>query len=585
MKAEVTLLLTLVLIVLLLLDKIRVSMLFISTAILLVLIGAVSIDDFLSSFSNKSVITIFLLIYLTAVIHKNFPLLSLMDKVFSRAKTPRAFIFQMTTAVSSFSSVMNNTPIVTLFIPYVYQWGKKHKVAPSKLLIPLSYAAIFGGMITVIGTSTNLVLNSFLRSNNEKLLSLSDFLIPGLVVSVAGIIFLTLFYDRLLPNRGAAIDETQGVLREYLAETRLEEDSDLVGKTIAEAGLRNLDGVYLAQIYRNGRLLSSVTPDMELVGNDRLYFAGDTLKVIDVLKQFPTIVWAKNEKFALGDNAELVETVVPANSFLQGKSLKEVAFRDRYDAAVIAIHRNGEKAEGKLGEIELTAGDLLLLMAGSNFKNKISQGKDLYALQWLEDQSPKSSSAQKYFLASLVVFIGLSIFGSLDFFIALILSLLSAAILGLFDNVEAKKQTSIDLLLILGGAITVGKGFIDTGAAQLLINPLISVISDWNQIAIIIVLYFITVLFTSFVTNVAAVSIIFPLAFELIHDLGLNPTPTYLALAFGASAAFLTPVSYQTNLMVYGPGKYTFKDFVKIGLPFTLLYSLCALITIFALHY
>ena len=490
----------------------------------------------------------------------------------------------MTTAVSGFSSVMNNTPIVTLFIPYVYQWGKKHNVAPSKLLIPLSYAAIFGGMITVIGTSTNLVLNSFLRSNNEELLGFSDFLIPGLVVSVAGVLFLTLFFNRLLPKRGDGIEESQGVLREYLAETRLEQESNLVGKTIAEAGLRNLDGVYLAQIYRNGRLLSTVSPDLELVGNDRLYFAGDTLKVVEVLKSFSGIVWAKNEKFALGDNAELVETVVPANSYLQGKSLKEVAFRERFDAAVIAIHRNGEKAQGKLGEISLTAGDLLLVMAGPNFKNKISQGKDLYALQWFEDQGVKKSKAQFFFLVSLFAFIGLSAFGYLDFFVALVLSLLSAAVLGMFDNVEAKKQTSIDLLLILGGAIAIGKGFIDTGAAQLLINPLLSVISDWNQISIIVVLYLITVIFTSFVTNVAAVSIIFPLAFELIHDLGLNPTPTYLALAFGASAAFLTPVSYQTNLMVYGPGKYIFKDFVKIGLPFTVIYSLCALITIFALH-
>lgn len=559
-------------------------MLFISAAILFVLLGAVTIDDFLSSFSNKSVITIFLLIYLTAVIHKNFPLLSILDKVFSRAKTPRAFIFQMTTAVSAFSSVMNNTPIVTLFIPYVYQWGKKHKVAPSKLLIPLSYAAIFGGMITVIGTSTNLVLNSFLRSNNETILSFSDFFIPGLIVSVAGVIFLTLFYNRLLPNRGDAVDETQGVLREYLAETRLELGSDLAGKTIAEVGLRNLDGVYLAQIYRNGRLLSSVTPDMELVGEDRLYFAGDTLKLIEILKKFPGIVWAKNEKFAIGEKAELVETVVPANSFLQGKSLKEVAFRERYDAAVIAIHRNGEKVQGKLGEIELTAGDLLLVMSGPNFKNKIRQGKDLYALQWFDDQSQKSSASQKFFLASLTIFIGLSVFGYLDFFIALILSLLSAAILGMFDNVEAKKHTSIDLLLILGGAITVGKGFIDSGAAQLLITPLMDVLVNWNHMVIIFVLFGLTVLFTSFVTNVAAVSIMFPLAFELIHDLGINPTPTYLALAFGASAAFLTPVSYQTNLMVYGPGKHQFIDFIKIGLPFTLLYSTLALITIFVLH-
>lgn len=581
---EVVLVSVILLVVLLFLDKIRVSLLFITTAILFVLIGAVDTEDFLVSFSNKSVITIFLLIYLTAIIHKNFPLLSIMDKIFSRAKSPRAFIFQMTTAVSSFSSVMNNTPIVTLFIPYVYQWGKKHKVAPSKLLIPLSYAAIFGGMITVIGTSTNLVLNSFLRTNGEELLSFFDFLLPGLAVSIFGVLFLTIFFDKLLPDRAASIDEASGMLREYLAETRLEQDSYLVGKTISDAGLRNLDGVYLAQIYRNGRLLSTVAPDLELCANDRLYFAGDTLQVIDVIKRFPGIVWAKNEKFDIDDKAELVETVVPANSFLQGKSLKEVMFRDRYDGAVIAIHRNGEKAQGKLGEIALTAGDLLLIMAGPSFKSKITQGKDLYALQWLEDQQNTNSSKQKYFLVLMLTFIGLSIFGFLDFFVALILSLLSAAILGMFDNQEAKKQTSIDLLLILGGAITIGKGFIDTGAAQMMINPLINLIRNWSDVYIIISLYLFTVVFTSFVTNVAAVSIMFPLAFELVHDLGLSATPTYLALAFGASAAFLTPVSYQTNLMVYGPGKYAFKDFVKIGLPFTVIYSLCALITIFALH-
>jgi len=559
-------------------------MLFIVTAIVFVLIGAVSIDDFLASFSNKSVITIFLLVYLTAIIHKNFPLLSLMDKVFKSAKSPRAFIFQMTTVVSGFSSVMNNTPIVTLFIPYVYQWGKKNKVAPSKLLIPLSYAAIFGGMITVIGTSTNLVLNSFLRTNNQTLLTFSDFFLPGLIVSLFGVAFLTLFFNKLLPNRAINDDGQEGILREYLAETRLEIESPLVGKSIADAGLRNLDGVYLAQIYRKGKLLNAVSPELELQGNDRLYFAGDTLKLIDILKQFPGIVWAKNEKFEIGDKAELVETVVPANSFLQGKSLKEVEFRERYDAAVIAIHRNGEKAQGKLGEIELTAGDLLLIMAGPTFKNKINLAKDLYALQWIEDDNYKRTKEQVWFLVSLLAFVGLSIFGFLDFFVALVLSLLCAALLGMFDHVEAKKQTSIDLLLILGGSITIGKGFIDSGAAQMLINPLIEIIKDWSPKSIIILLYLLTVLITSFVTNVAAVSILFPVAYELVEDLNLFPTPTYLALAFGASAAFLTPVSYQTNLMVYGPGKYAFLDYVKIGLPFTIIYSLCALLTIFALH-
>jgi di/tricarboxylate transporter len=552
-------------------------------AVILVLMGAIKVEDFLGSFSNKSVITIFLLIYLTAIINKHFPFLTLMDRVFKKAKTTRSFIFQMTSVVSLISGVMNNTPLVSLFIPYVYQWGRKHKVAPSKLLIPLSYASIIGGMITVIGTSTNLVLNSFIRSSGDKVLTFSDFFIPGIIVSLCGVLFLTFFSNKLLPNRELHEDEPEEVLREYLAETRLEADSALVGKTIQEAGLRNLDGVYLAQIYRNGNLLKAVTPEVELHAGDRLYFAGDTVKVTDVIKRFSGIVWAKAEKFEISEKADIVETLIPANSVLQGKSLKELEFRDRFDAAVIAIHRNGSKAQGKLGEIELTAGDLLLLMAGPNFRKKVAEGKDLYTLNWVKDEGDMPKG-RNIFLVALLFFIGLSAFGVIDFFVALILSLVAAAVLKMFDVDEAKKQTSLELLLILGGAITVGKAFIDTGAAQLLIEPLLNLIQSWGPIPTTIILFFLTVTLTSFVTNAAAVAMVFPLAFELIKNAGLNPTAAYLALAFGASAAFLTPIGYQTNLMVFGPGKYKFVDFFKIGLPFLILYSATALITIFAVH-
>ncbi len=490
----------------------------------------------------------------------------------------------MTTVVSGFSSVMNNTPIVALFIPYVYQWGKKNRVAPSKLLIPLSYAAIFGGMITVIGTSTNLVLNGFVTERGETPLGFSDFFFPGIVVSIAGILFLSLTNNTLLPNRKIDEDTPNAArLRQYLTETKVLENAELVGQTIQEAGLRNLDGVYLAEIYRRGRLLQAVAPDEVLEANDRLYFAGDTENVMRVIEKFPGISWAKSEKFEISDKAEIVETVIPANSSLHGKSLKESFFREKFDAAVVGIHRNGEKLSGKLGEIPLRAGDLLLIIAGGDFKRRINADKDLYALQWVKESSP-SNQKSNYFLISLLTFVGLSIFGFIDFFMALVLSLGSALILGLFSSQELKKQTNIDLLLILGGAITVGKAFIDTGAARIMTAPLVNAIDWLGPIGIVLCLYVVTVIFTSFVTNVAAVSVLFPIAYELIHDLGMNPTPVYLTLAFGASAAFITPIGYQTNLMVYGPGKYTFKDFVKIGLPFTLVYSLCALITIFALH-
>lgn len=583
MASKLTLVILFILIVLLLWDKFKPALLFMVTSVLFVLLGFIEVEDFLGSFSNKTVVTIFLLIYLTAVLNNNFPFLSLMDKYFKKVKTPRLFILQMTSVVSLSSGIMNNTPLVSLFIPYVYQWAKKNKVSPSKLLIPLSYAAITGGMITVVGTSTNLVLNSFIQSAGGQLLSFADFLLPGLIVSLVGVVFLTFFSDKLLPNREAFDDEPEEILREYLAETRLENDSPLVGKTIYEAGLRNLDGVYLAQIYRNGSLLPAVTPEVELHANDRLYFAGDTLKVKDVIKNFSGIVWAKVERFALNDKANIFETLVPANSILQGKSLKQVEFRERFDAAVIAIHRNGSKAQGKLGEIELTAGDMLLLLAGPNFKNKVSQGKDLYLLNWFKDTG-HVAKARYFFLASLIGFIAISAFGIIDFFIALVLSLISAVFAKMFDVEEAKKHTDIELFLILGRAITVGKAFIDTGAADLIISPLITVIKPWSVLPIIIALYFITVLLTSLITNTAAVAIVFPLAFELIHDLGLNPTVTYLAIAFGASASFITPIAYQTNLMVFGPGKYKFNDFIKIGIPFLILYSVSALFSIFALN-
>lgn len=574
-------------VVLLIWDKVKATYVFFGASFLLILTQIISINEFLHSFSNPSVITIFLLIYLTAALRENFDLVGGLDRFFGKTTNPNIFLFKLTGAVAGLSSFMNNTPIVALLTPYVYQWGKKNKVSPSKLLIPLSYAAILGGMITVIGTSTNLVLNSFISSNGGVELNFTDFLIPGIITALVGVVFLSTLGIKLLPESVDVLQQVQSNIREYLVETSVIQHSALNGKTVQEAGLRNLDGAFLVEILRDGELIKPVQPDQEILANDRLYFAGDTNKVVELVKNTEGLDWAKTERFQLGDKLDIVEAVIPANSFLSGKTLKQVEFREHYDAAVVAIHRNGERLSGKLGEIELQTGDLLLITTGKRFKKLSDRDKSLYVVSMVSSMNETPVWKKNAFIAIVSVSILGVAFSFIKLFVALVIMLMAAIGLKMINQAGLKKHTNLDLLLILGGAISMGTALISTGAAELIARPFLDVFTPMGTVAVVIALYFLTFLLTSFVTNVAAVSIVFPLAYQLIQDLGLNPTPVYLVLAFGASAAFLTPVGYQTNLMVYGPGNYRMRDFVKIGLPFSLIYtivSLVVLLTLFSLH-
>lgn len=566
-----------IVLVLLFIDRIRASFVFFGGVLILLLAGIVEIPTFLSSFSNESVLAIFLLIIITAVFKNNFNLIGLMDRLFRSAKSTRGFTFRMTSGVAIISAIMNNTPIVALMIPYVYQWGKKHNVSPSKLLIPLSYAAITGGVITVIGTSTNLVLNGFLQANAEPVLTTLDFVGPGLLVSLAGVLFLATIGYRLLPQTAEVMDRVRQNIREYLAETRLDSGSPLVGQTIQQAGLRNLDGIFLVEILRNGEQIKPVEPDERLYAEDRLYFAGETHRVINLVERFPGLTWAKTDRFQLGDKLEIVETVIPRNSRLIGKTLKQVEFREKYDAAVVAIHRNGERLTGKIGEIQLETGDLLLLTTGKRFLRKNARDKNMYIVSSLSKIDGTLSRKKRWFLFAFTALVAAMIAGVIPFFLGLVLIVSIIGGLGMMTSEEFKKHINLDLLIVLGSALTIGSVFIETGTAEMIAAPFISLFSPYGAVGLVIGLYLLTFLLTSFITNVAAVSIAFPLAYQLIEDAQLNPTPVYLLLAFAASAAFITPASYQTNLMVYGPGSYRFKDFLRIGLPFTLLYSLLSI--------
>ncbi|MCX2739965.1 SLC13 family permease [Pontibacter anaerobius] len=560
--------------------RVRPSMVFIGGVIVLMLARVVAPSDFLQSLSNESIVTIFLLIFITAGIKEHFNLIGLLNRLFRSAKSSRGFLIRMTAGTSLLSSVVNNTPIVALMIPYVYHWAKRNKVAPSKLLIPLSFATIVGGMMTIVGTSTNLILNGFILSKEPEGLGFLDFLLPGILVTIVGLIFLATFGYKLLPSRTNPLDEFKTNAREYLVETYIAQGSVLVGKSIAEANLRNLEGIYLFEIVRDGKIINAVDPDEVLQKNDHLYFAGDTEKVVELLQHDNGLQIPRSNELGIGQHVNLIETVIPRNSALTNRTLKESEFREKYDAAVVAIHRNGENLRGKIGSIILEPGDLLLLSAGQKFLTRNKNDRDLYTVSVVSRSNGTAKWKKILFGAGILLSLGLMALGITNLFFSLFIIAVLMTSLGLLRADEIKKLLDLDLLIILASALTLSKALIDTGIANEAAFAIINLFEAGGKFGILIGLFLITVLLTSFVTNVAAVSIAFPIAYSISHSLNLSPTGFYVAIAFGASASFMTPVGYQTNLMIYGPGSYKTKDFLKIGVPFTLLYSLTCLIYI-----
>lgn len=577
---------TVVLVIFLLIEKIKPAFLFFSAVIVFLLAGIIKISDFLDALANESILSIFLLIFITASIKEHFNLIGWMDKLFGNAKSGKGFMLRMTSGVAILSAFLNNTPLVALFMPYVYQWSKKHQLSPSKLMIPLSFAAILGGMITVIGTSTNLVLNGLIESKNAVGPGILDYLIPGLLVSVGGILFLYFLGYKMLPNRMELLKSVSGKAREYMAELKIVPGSEIVGKSITDANLRNLTGIYLFEIIRQKNRITPVEPTERIQEGDALVFAGDTEKVIELLERDHDFMMPFTDGGANGvGKMHIVETVIPFNSELVGHTLKELAFRENYDAAVVAIHRNGARLSGKIGEIILQAGDLLLISPGRNFRQQLEHRQDLYLVSVIRQATNARPLARKGFILVLLALIVGMITGFIQLFFALLLLIAYMVGSKLLSIKEIKRQLDVDLLVILVASLTFSTALIDSGAAQLLADGFINVFRPLGNFGIIVGIYLVTLVLTSFVTHVAAVSIVFPIAYAIAMQVpGMNAVAIYVTVAFAASASFHSPFSYQTNMMVYGPGGYKFKDFLKVGLPLTLIYSVLTL-TFIGLYY
>ena len=547
---------------------------------ILILTGVLPVKEALSGFSNEGMATVGIMFIVVAGLQETGAVNWISQYLFGQPKTMLGAQIRMMLPVSALSAFMNNTPLVAMMIPAVNDWAKKHKYSPSKFMIPLSYAAVLGGTITLIGTSTNLVVNGLYKDAGYEGLKLFDIAWIGIPTAIIGIIYIAIFSKWLLPDRQAAVSSLND-FKEYSVEMIVDSSGNLVNKTIEQAGLRHLSNLYLAEIERNGQIMPSVSPSDVLLGNDRLVFVGAVDSVVE-LNKFRGLLPATNQVFKLDaprTRRTLIEAVVSDSNPLVGKTIREGRFRNTYDAVVIAVARNGEKIKSKIGDIKIRAGDTLLLEARVNFAEQQKHNRDFYLVSNIEKSAPPQHNKAILSMIILVAMVLLATFNILPMFQA---SLLGAGAMILTRCVTAKQaRENIDwsLLVIIASSFGLGKALELTGAAQSIADFLTGFVrgNPWVTLTII---YTITMLFTELITNNSAAALMFPVALATANTLEVNPVPFVIAIMMAASASFSTPIGYQTNLMVYGPGGYRFADYFRIGIPLNILALIVSVVII-----
>jgi len=548
-----------VLLILLIKNKIRTSFLFFGLVLIYYFLDFISLEKMLSGFVNSSLITLILLLILSIVFEKTSYTTMISEIFFS--KSYKKSLFKMSLSISFLSAFLNNTAVVASMISIV-KHNRFH--APSKLLLPLSYAAIFGGTITLIGTSTNLLVNSFMIENNLEPFQLFDFMYVGIPIALAGALTL-LFISKFLPTI-----ENSKEIEAYFIEAKVEHSSNLIGKTVSQNKLRNLEYLFLSEILRDGKIISPVTPNEIIQENDRLLFSGD-IQQINILKQFDKLK-LENHKHNFKD--ELVEVIVSNESMLINKTIKEASFRSKFNASVVAIKRGNENISGKISEIPLQIGDNLVLSVGKDFHKRDNLKKNFYLMNSIGINDKLSHKESAFVVVGFISVLILSMIKMIPLVKGLF-GLLAIFILMKFLKVEElKRRFPYELFLIIGSALGVASVMIESGLANELARIINTYLGSFGVYGAFVAVYLLTFLLTEIITNNAAAALSFPIAYSTALAFDSSILPFAMAVAYGASASFLMPFGYQTNLMVYSVGGYAIKTFLKSGIVVSIVYSI-----------
>lgn len=542
-------------------------------------LGVLTTSEAFAGFSNPGMLTVGVLFVVVAGLRETGGIDWIAQSVLGRPSSLRRAMARILFPVVGLSTFLNNTPVVAMLIPAVNDWAKKLKLAPSKLMIPLSYAAILGGTCSLIGTSTNLVVAGLVVTHTDMApLRMFDIAWVGLPCAVAGSVFLLLFGPKLLPTRGSPAAELADP-RQYTAEMIVPAGSPLIGKSIEQAGLRQLPGCYLVEIDRQGTSILAVGPEETLQADDRLIFAGIVESIRD-LQNLRGLVPATNQVFKLDSpryRRQLFEAVVSSTCPLAGKTIRDGRFRNHYNAVVLAVARGGERIRRKIGDIELRPGDTLLIEASSTFAQQHRDSRDFFLVSAIEDSTPRRHERALLALVILTGMVVLAASGAVSMLVAAILAAALMVLTRCCGLAEARNAIDWPVLIVIGAALGLGQGIEQSGAAEVLAGSVLGA-AGGNPYGALIAVYVVTWLLTEILTNNAAVALMFPIAISAAQQLEVDLLPFVMVLMIAGSASFATPIGYQTNLMVYGPGGYHFTDYARIGIPMTLLVGLTALL-------
>jgi di/tricarboxylate transporter len=561
------------------LSSIPAEIVFLGGAAVLFVSGILDEKTALSGFSNSGMITVGVLYIVVSGLEQTGGLTWISQNLLGLPKGEKRALLRLMLPVMGISAFLNNTPVVAMFIPVVSDWCRKLGISPSKLMLPLSYAAIFGGVCTLIGTSTNLVVNGLLIDATDLPgMKLFDLAWVGIPCALAGTAYLLFFGRWVLPNRQPVIEGNDRgsftlQMMEYTTETIVSVNSPLIGKSVEQAGLRNLPDLYLAEIVRDNVAIPAVGSTEILQEKDRLVFIGAVNSIVD-LQRMPGLEPATDEVFKLDaprSERSLIEAVVSNSCPLVGKTIREGKFRNVYNAVVLAVARNGERLKGKIGNIRLQAGDTLLLEAPTSFISQQGLSTDFYLINGIPDSEPLRTEKAPLALGILLLMVGLATFDVMSMLQAAVLASILILVTRCCSGIKALRNIEWSVLLVIAAALAIGKALESTGAAQAVADTLIGFAGD-NPWTALVIIYAITTMLTEVITNNAAAALIFPIALALSKNLGVDVMPFVIAITIGASASFSTPIGYQTNMMVYGPGGYKFTDFMRVGIPLNILF-------------
>ncbi len=544
-----------------------------TATVTLLILGVIDEPQALSGFSNAAPLTVAALYVLAYAADKTGLLGPMVNRMLGKdGKVTPLSLARLTAPTAGVSAFINNTPLVAMLIGQVTSWCDQRGVSPSKLLLPISYAALLGGTLTVIGTSTNLVASGLLQNAGDAPIGMFEITKVSVVAVVLGMLVLTFVSTRLIPDRRAASQEFSEEMREFTVQMEVVAGGPMDGTTIAEAGLRNLKGVFLVEIQRDGVVLPAVSPSRRLSGGDRLTFAGDSDSVV-AFQRTAGLASAETAHMMEIDSPQhtFYEAVIGADSRLAGQTLADIEFRGRYQAAVVAIHRSGERIDRGLGHLELRPGDTLLMLAGPDFKLRSRRGRDFLLVSRLG--GPPPSATKRAPLVGLLA-LAVIVLAALEIVPILQGALIAAGVLIATKTIsfsEAGDAIDFSVILLIAAAFGIGEAMQTTGLAEEIARLLNDGFSGFGDVGVIFALLLATTVMTEVVTNNAAVVVLFPIAMAVSAAAGLDPRVVVMGIAVMASSSFLTPMGYQTNMMVYGPGGYRFTDYVRAGLPLNIV--------------